>query len=155
MIARENHADGTPHLHCLLRAPETGRFDLRNARALDLDDGSKVCHGNIQAARHPERVLYYIAKETTRLYTNFRQSELVTLMNMGRSHFTSKKTTKKKPVRVPFTNRSVWITPNVILIIFIIINPTERAPWLAAALAAARRGARKRPSSDVEVVYCS
>ena len=44
---------------------------------------------------------------------------------------------EKSRVRVPFTNRSVWITPNVILIIFIIINPTERAPWLAAALAAA------------------
>lgn len=63
-VAREMHADGRPHLHLLLRHrdPKNSKFDIRNPRDLDLVDGSKVRHPNIQAAREPERVLYYLSK---------------------------------------------------------------------------------------------
>lgn len=57
MVAREKHADGTPHLHALIWL--TKRCDLSSYASLDriLD-----CHGNYQAMKDPVACVQYLMK---------------------------------------------------------------------------------------------
>lgn len=83
-IAVENHADGGLHLHAFLRASEGKLLRVNHARLLDLDDGSKTYHPNLESARQPESWLAYIGKEGP-LFSNMPRSELERMMATGRA----------------------------------------------------------------------
>lgn len=60
MVARELHADGTPHLHALLWLKR--RMDIRSCTTLDAILGQ---HGNYQGMRDPVASVKYLLKEDT------------------------------------------------------------------------------------------
>ena len=55
-IAREEHQDGTPHLHCYLKLSR--KVNIKDPSKLDL----KEFHGNYQGCRSPKCVLKYVTK---------------------------------------------------------------------------------------------
>lgn len=57
VVAQEQHADGSPHLHCFLRMNNAVR--TRNPALFDFRD----YHSNIQSARDPDAVRNYVLKE--------------------------------------------------------------------------------------------
>lgn len=61
IIARELHADGEPHLHCLLERSQA--WNIRDPRKLDLVDPHGRYHGNYQTCRSRMKVACYVAKE--------------------------------------------------------------------------------------------
>ncbi|QCB65753.1 replication-associated protein [Tomato chlorotic leaf curl virus] len=62
-VAREDHADGNPHLHCLVQL--SGKSNIKDARFFDLTHPrrSTTFHPNIQAAKDTNAVKNYITKE--------------------------------------------------------------------------------------------
>nr|AIR91831.1 Replication-associated protein [Melon chlorotic mosaic virus] len=62
-VAREEHSDGSPHLHCLIQL--SGKSNIKNARFFDLTHPrrSACFHPNIQAAKDSNAVKNYITKE--------------------------------------------------------------------------------------------
>jgi len=56
VVAREHHADGTPHLHVYVKLGS--EFNCRNARFWDLDSS----HGNYQSAKSLLAVMKYVTK---------------------------------------------------------------------------------------------
>ena len=56
LIAKENHKDGTPHLHALITTKD--KVDTRDCRHFDLYG----FHGNYQAARDTDKVREYLLK---------------------------------------------------------------------------------------------
>lgn len=86
IVAQEDHADGSLHLHAFL-ALET-QFDTSNPRALDLPAANgAVFHGNYQIARDQSKVAQYCTKDGKYL-TNLKPEELTKLI--------AKRTKKKK-----------------------------------------------------------
>ncbi len=60
VIAREDHADGTPHLHVYVRC--SSKVRIRSASRLDLLGENKRYHGNYQTARSAGGVTAYCKK---------------------------------------------------------------------------------------------
>ncbi|QHB15491.1 AC1 [Papaya begomovirus 2] len=62
-VAREEHADGFPHLHCLIQL--SGKSNIKDARFFDLTHPrrSACFHPNVQAAKDTNAVKNYITKE--------------------------------------------------------------------------------------------
>ncbi|ABD65393.1 replication initiator protein [Rhynchosia golden mosaic Sinaloa virus] len=62
-VAREQHSDGFPHLHCLIQL--SGESDIKNARFFDIAHPRRSTnfHPNIQAAKDTNAVQNYIAKD--------------------------------------------------------------------------------------------
>jgi len=56
-VAKEHHADGSPHLHALVCF--TNKFSSRNARIFDFQEN----HPNIQPARDTKAVDEYLDKD--------------------------------------------------------------------------------------------
>lgn len=56
-ICKEQHQDGSPHLHVMLRYAEP--INTRNPRYYDIEN----YHPNVQSARKPKDVLKYILKD--------------------------------------------------------------------------------------------
>lgn len=62
VIAREKHADGTPHLHAFVRLKLP--CNLTAPTCLDIiGTGGVVSHGNYQVARNPSASLNYVCKD--------------------------------------------------------------------------------------------
>jgi len=59
-VAREEHADGSPHLHVAVSFGT--RKDVRNAQYFDFDFDGLSFHPNIQLARDLQSVLRYVTK---------------------------------------------------------------------------------------------
>jgi len=57
LVAKEAHADGTPHFHVFLRFP--ARIDILSANAFDFQGH----HCNAQSARSPKKVIQYCVKD--------------------------------------------------------------------------------------------
>ena len=62
-VAREEHADGFPHLHCLVQL--SGKSNIKDAGFFDITHPSRSArfHPNIQAAKDTNAVKNYITKE--------------------------------------------------------------------------------------------
>ncbi|ABI85402.1 REP protein [Desmodium leaf distortion virus] len=62
-VAREEHSDGFPHLHCLLQL--SGKSNIKDARFFDLTHPRRSAnfHPNVQAAKDSNAVRNYITKE--------------------------------------------------------------------------------------------
>ncbi|AEF12629.1 replication initiator protein [Chenopodium leaf curl virus [VEM]] len=62
-VAREEHADGFPHLHCLIQL--SGKSNIKDARFFDLTHPRRSAgfHPNVQAAKDTNAVKNYITKE--------------------------------------------------------------------------------------------
>lgn len=60
VIAKECHQDGNLHFHVLLLFQK--KVNFTNAKVLDIEFQEKIYHGNYQAVRSLEHVLYYICK---------------------------------------------------------------------------------------------
>lgn len=69
IIARENHKDGSLHLHCFLSLQT--RCDVKKTSDLDLGD----YHGNYQAARSRKAVMKYVQKGG-QFITNMTEKDL-------------------------------------------------------------------------------
>ncbi|AAO49269.1 replication associated protein AC1 [Cotton leaf crumple virus] len=62
-VAREEHSDGFPHLHCLIQL--SGKSNIKNKRFFDLTHPRRSTnfHPNIQAAKDANAVKNYITKD--------------------------------------------------------------------------------------------
>ncbi|UWJ07343.1 replication-associated protein [Begomovirus paulistiensis] len=62
-VAREEHSDGRPHLHCLIQL--SGKSNIKDVRFFDLTHPrrSTSFHPNVQAAKDTNAVKNYITKE--------------------------------------------------------------------------------------------
>nr|AXU39841.1 replication-associated protein [Desmodium leaf distortion virus]AXU39846.1 replication-associated protein [Desmodium leaf distortion virus] len=62
-VAREEHSDGFPHLHCLIQL--SGKSNIKDARFFDLTHPRRSAnfHPNVQAAKDSNAVRNYITKE--------------------------------------------------------------------------------------------
>ncbi|AEI91412.1 replication associated protein [Begomovirus abutilonbrazilense] len=62
-VAREEHSDGHPHLHCLIQL--SGKSNIRDARFFDLTHPRRSAsfHPNVQAAKDTVAVRNYITKD--------------------------------------------------------------------------------------------
>nr|AZL96548.1 replication initiator protein [Squash leaf curl virus] len=62
-VAREEHSDGSPHLHCLIQL--SGKSNIKDAGFFDLTHPRRSArfHPNIQAAKDTNAVKNYITKE--------------------------------------------------------------------------------------------
>nr|DAV60392.1 MAG TPA: Rep protein [Geminiviridae sp.] len=62
-VAREEHSDGFPHLHCLIQL--SGKCNIKDARFFDLAHPRRSAsfHPNVQAAKDANAVKNYITKE--------------------------------------------------------------------------------------------
>jgi len=71
---REQHQDGTFHLHALIHA--SPRFDTRNCRALDFVVDGVTYHGDYRSANKPSAVLDYVRKEGQVFYFDSTKEEI-------------------------------------------------------------------------------
>ncbi|ADM64623.2 replication initiator protein [Spinach severe curly top virus] len=62
-VASERHADGTPHLHCLIQL--SGKSNIKDCRFFDITHPRRSAnyHPNVQAAKDANAVHNYITKE--------------------------------------------------------------------------------------------
>ncbi|AAB18926.1 rep [Horseradish curly top virus] len=62
-VAAERHADGTPHLHCLIQL--SGKSNIKDCRFFDIThpQRSTSFHPNVQSAKDTNAVKNYITKE--------------------------------------------------------------------------------------------
>lgn len=60
VICREQHADGTNHLHAAVMFSR--KLDVRNPAYFDITDGMVVYHGNYQSARRWVAAINYVKK---------------------------------------------------------------------------------------------
>nr|AOT83443.1 replication-associated protein [Wissadula yellow mosaic virus] len=62
-VAREEHSDGLPHLHCLIQL--SGKSNIKDVRFFDLTHPRRSAsfHPNVQAAKDTNAVKNYITKE--------------------------------------------------------------------------------------------
>nr|WLD53462.1 replication associated protein [Tomato yellow leaf deformation dwarf virus] len=62
-VAREEHTDGQPHLHCLIQL--SGKSNIKDVRFFDLTHPRRSAnfHPNVQAAKDANAVKNYITKE--------------------------------------------------------------------------------------------
>nr|AFD62686.1 Rep [Tomato rugose yellow leaf curl virus] len=62
-VAREEHSDGHPHLHCLIQL--SGKSNIKDARFFDIAHPRRSAnfHPNVQAAKDTNAVKNYITKE--------------------------------------------------------------------------------------------
>jgi len=60
IIAVEEHADGTPHIHCYLKLKK--KINCRNQNFFDMEVGGVKFHPNIQGCRSTSKVIKYCAK---------------------------------------------------------------------------------------------
>ncbi len=61
VIAKEDHADGTPHLHMYIHFSQ--KVNVVRATKFDLSFGGKTFHGNYQTARSAKAVMQYCKKD--------------------------------------------------------------------------------------------
>ncbi|OMJ21113.1 Replication-associated protein [Smittium culicis] len=68
IVARELHADGTPHIHAYLKVKKT--INSKNPRYFDI----MGYHGNYESCRYPKNVMKYVMKDKNYI-TNSTESQ--------------------------------------------------------------------------------
>ena len=61
LVSKESHANGEVHFHVILT--NKNKFDVQNARRLDIEFSGKVFHGNYQPVKYLTRVVEYACKD--------------------------------------------------------------------------------------------
>ena len=77
IISKESHGDGEAHFHVLLT--NKNKFNIRNARRLDLKFNGKIFHGNYQTVKLLPKVVEYVCKDNHYItnFTNIQDGKLL------------------------------------------------------------------------------
>ncbi len=127
MVAREFHADGTPHLHALLWL--RGRVDLRSFRSLDSILG---CHGNYVVMKDPVASVKYLMKGSDYCSHGFDPAEYVASAARHRPRSTAAVGSWEQATKVLQSGGAIADLPNQAFVMRNLRKLAAYASWWAS-----------------------